>query len=110
MWERAILATDLEQTRARARPATTPQVRPAVADGALEELEFHWGSAYHLAVIDGICTARRKDSTLTSCPGRQSPPEYSVLLTLRPTGRWNWSRSLSSPAYGKRRCRSCWTR
>ena len=69
MWERAILATDLEQTRARARPATTPQVRPAVADGALEELEFHWRSAYHLAVIDGICTARRKDSkgsTLTS--------------------------------------------
>jgi hypothetical protein len=34
----------------------------------LDELEFHWGSAYHLAVIDGICTARRKDgkgSTLT---------------------------------------------
>jgi hypothetical protein len=29
--------------------------------GILEELEFHWGSAYHLAVIDGVCTAWRKD-------------------------------------------------
>ena len=29
--------------------------------GILEELEFHWGSAYHLAVIDGVCTARRRD-------------------------------------------------
>jgi hypothetical protein len=29
--------------------------------GILEELRFHWGSAYHLAVIDGVCTARRKD-------------------------------------------------
>jgi hypothetical protein len=27
----------------------------------LEELEFHWGSAYHLAVIDGVCTALRRD-------------------------------------------------
>ena len=34
----------------------------------LAELEYHWGSAYHLAVIDGACTARRRDgkgSTLT---------------------------------------------
>jgi hypothetical protein len=29
--------------------------------GGLEELEFHWGSAYHLAVIHGVCTAWRKD-------------------------------------------------
>jgi len=29
--------------------------------GALEEVEFHWGSAYHLAVVDGVCTARRRD-------------------------------------------------
>src|SRR3954454_18941161 len=29
--------------------------------GILEELEFHWGSAYHLAVIDSMCTARRRD-------------------------------------------------
>jgi len=29
--------------------------------GALDELEFHWGSAYHLAVVDGMCTARRRD-------------------------------------------------
>jgi hypothetical protein len=61
MWERAIPASDPERTRADTCPGTTPQVRPAVADGALEELEFHWGSAYHLAVIDGICTAWRKD-------------------------------------------------
>ncbi len=29
--------------------------------GALEELEFHWGSAYHIAVVDGMYTARRMD-------------------------------------------------
>jgi hypothetical protein len=29
--------------------------------GALDELEFHWGSAYHIAVTDGVCTARRRD-------------------------------------------------
>jgi hypothetical protein len=43
------------------------QVRPA-AVGALAELEFHWGSAYHLAVIDGVWSARRRDgkgATLT---------------------------------------------
>ncbi len=28
---------------------------------ALEELEFHWGSAYHIAVADGMYTARRLD-------------------------------------------------
>jgi len=29
--------------------------------GALDELEFHWGSAYQIAVTDGAWTARRKD-------------------------------------------------
>jgi hypothetical protein len=29
--------------------------------GILEELRFHWGSAYHLAVIGGVCTAWRRD-------------------------------------------------
>ena len=28
---------------------------------ALDELEFHWGSAYHIAVVDGMYTARRMD-------------------------------------------------
>ena len=28
---------------------------------ALDELEFHWGSAYHIAVADGMYTARRLD-------------------------------------------------
>jgi len=28
---------------------------------ALDELEFHWGSAYHIAVVDGMYTARRLD-------------------------------------------------
>jgi hypothetical protein len=53
--------------RATPDPAPAPhcpdpgsQGRPADAD-ALAELEFHWGSAYHLAVIDGVCTARRRD-------------------------------------------------
>jgi hypothetical protein len=35
--------------------------RPEGDACALEEFEFHWGSAYHLAVIDGVCTAWRKD-------------------------------------------------
>ena len=29
---------------------------------ALEELEFHWGSAYDIAIAYGVWTARRKDS------------------------------------------------
>ncbi len=29
--------------------------------GALEELEFHWGSAYDVALVDGRWTARRRD-------------------------------------------------
>jgi hypothetical protein len=29
--------------------------------GMVEELEFHWGSAYDVAVIDGMWTAQRKD-------------------------------------------------
>ena len=29
--------------------------------GALEELEFHWGSAYDIAIASGMWTARRKD-------------------------------------------------
>jgi hypothetical protein len=28
---------------------------------ALDELEFHWGSAYHIGVADGMYTARRLD-------------------------------------------------
>ena len=54
---------------ARAGPAATTRVRPVISDGALDELRFHWGSAYHLAVVDGVCTAWRKDGrggTLTS--------------------------------------------
>jgi len=35
--------------------------RAGIDAGALEEVEFHWGSAYHLAVVDGVCTARRRD-------------------------------------------------
>jgi len=29
--------------------------------GALEDLEFHWGSAYGIAFADGMWTARRRD-------------------------------------------------
>lgn len=27
----------------------------------LDEVEFHWGSAYDIAVVDGMCTVRRRD-------------------------------------------------
>ncbi len=33
----------------------------AAEDGQLEELEFHWGDAYEVAVADGMWTARRRD-------------------------------------------------
>ncbi len=29
--------------------------------GALEELDFHWGSAYDIALVDDVWTARRRD-------------------------------------------------
>ena len=58
MCERAINVPD--PVPAPEPPRSRGQVRPADAD-ALAELEFHWGSAYHLAVIDGACTARRRD-------------------------------------------------
>jgi hypothetical protein len=32
-----------------------------IGAGPLDELEFHWGSAYHIAMADGMCTARRRD-------------------------------------------------
>jgi len=35
--------------------------RAGEAVGALDELEFHWGSAYDIAVTGGMWTARRKD-------------------------------------------------
>lgn len=56
---------------AQATPAgTQPDSDNPAPMGAdpLDELEFHWGSAYHIAMADGICTARRRDgqgSTLT---------------------------------------------
>jgi len=41
-------------------PPPEENLRPGAA-AALEELEFHWGSAYDIAVTDGRWTARRKD-------------------------------------------------
>jgi hypothetical protein len=58
MCERAIPAPFPIPASEHARPCG--QVRPT-GTGVLAELEFHWGSAYHLAVIDRMCTARRRD-------------------------------------------------
>ena len=69
MCETAIPVNTPERAEPRACPHPAPQLRPVVPDDALNELKFHWGSAYHLAVIRGVCTSRRKDghgSTLTS--------------------------------------------
>ena len=33
--------------------------------GALEELEFHWGSAYDIALVDDMWTARHQDSGIS---------------------------------------------
>ena len=35
--------------------------QPAQEVGALDELRFHWGSAYYVALVDGMWTAWRKD-------------------------------------------------
>ncbi len=48
--------------------------------GTLDEIRFHWGSAYHLAVINGAWTARRRDGrggTLTD------PSPGGLLLAIR---------------------------
>jgi hypothetical protein len=29
--------------------------------GTLDELRFHWGSAYDIALVDGMWTAQRRD-------------------------------------------------
>jgi hypothetical protein len=66
------LAQTQRPSRAERRKGTArshTSVRSAIADDALDELEFHWGSAYHLAILDGVCTAWRRDGkggTLTS--------------------------------------------
>ena len=61
MCERPIPVSNPKRAGTRACPGPAMQVRPVVADDALNELKFHWGSAYHLAVVGGVCTARRKD-------------------------------------------------
>jgi len=39
-----------------------PEATCAAAEAEqLEELEFHWGDAYEVAVADGMWTARRRD-------------------------------------------------
>ena len=35
--------------------------RAGLDAGALDELEFYWGSAYRIAIADGVFTARRRD-------------------------------------------------
>jgi hypothetical protein len=61
MCETAIPVSRPESPGARACPGPAPLVRGVVPGDALNELKFHWGSAYHLAVVGGVCTARRKD-------------------------------------------------
>lgn len=58
MCVRAIPAPDPAPTPHRPDPES--QGQPVDAD-ALAEREFHWESAYHLTVIDGMCTVRRRD-------------------------------------------------
>ena len=43
---------------------------------ALDELEFHWGLAYHIAVADGMYTARRMD-------GKGAPRAHPLPAGLR---------------------------
>jgi len=41
---------------------TAAASQPAEEGGALDELKFHWGSAYDIDADDGgVCTARRRD-------------------------------------------------
>jgi hypothetical protein len=39
-----------------------PEATHAAAEaGPLDELRFHWGSAYDIGTADGVYTARRRD-------------------------------------------------
>ena len=40
---------------------TAAASQPAEEVGALDELRFHWGEAYNIALVDGMWTAWRKD-------------------------------------------------
>ena len=35
--------------------------QPAEEVGALDELRFHWGEAYQIAIVSGMWTVERKD-------------------------------------------------
>jgi hypothetical protein len=76
MCETPITLSSPESPGTRPCPGPAPLVRGVVPDDALDELKFHWGSAYHLAVAGGVCTARRKD-------GRGAPLTSPVPAGLR---------------------------
>ena len=47
-----------------------PEATCAAAEaGPLEELEFHWGDAYEVAVADGMWTGRRRDGKGSTLAG-----------------------------------------
>src|SRR5260370_576375 len=48
----------VREASAMGRPETACAAAEA---GQLEELEFHWGDAYEVAVADGMWTGRRRD-------------------------------------------------
>jgi hypothetical protein len=58
MCERAIPVPGPAQTPEQAGPSGH---REHAGAGLLADLEYHWGSAYDLTLVDGLCTARRKD-------------------------------------------------
>ena len=60
------------------------------APGTLDEIRFYWGSAYHLAIIDGAWTAWRRDGRggriADQSPGgllRLIRADYAALPVLR---------------------------
>jgi hypothetical protein len=62
LWWRVLQSTG-------AAPASGPTVSAArprgtqrdIDSGELDELRFHWGSAYDIGAADGVYTARRRD-------------------------------------------------
>jgi hypothetical protein len=77
------------------RPGPRGKARPVEAD-ALAELEFHWGSAYHLTVVEGLCTARGRDGK----GGMLTDPTPEGLCTAD-SGRLHRDARASGPAVSR---------
>ncbi len=57
--------------------------QPAEEAGALDELRFHWGSAYYVALVDGMWTAWRNDGRGGKLTDALAPKMHRDLCRVR---------------------------